>query len=339
MSKHIVIAADGTWNDPHDAHPTNVLRMARAVAPVAETGEKQVVFYDWGVGSDTHKLLGGATGMGLQKNIEDAYRFIVQNHDPGDKLFLFGFSRGAYTVRCLAGLLNNCGVLKRTHAHLIPKAFATYKKKSSRPGSAEAAAWRAKHCRTAERGIVEFIGVWDTVGALGIPTRVLGFAEQRDLFYDPVLGSNVLAARHAVSIDERRADFQPTLWDPNPRTIQMWFSGVHSDVGGGYEPKGRNALSDIPLAWMADEATEHGLTLEPHLFDRAALNPRASAHRSLKSFWRVLGKAERVLPAGANLHPSVIDRHQAGLTASASLRELLVSNDMELDTPVARTPR
>jgi uncharacterized protein (DUF2235 family) len=236
--KRIVICADGTWNDPEDENPTNVLRMARAVKPVASDGIRQVVFYDWGVGSYYAKVQGGAFGLGIMKNIQDGYRFITQNYNPGDEVFLFGFSRGAYTVRCLAGLLNNCGILKRTHASLIPQAFDIYKKRSAPPSSPVAKDWRKRNCYGEHRGAIDFIGVWDTVGALGIPTRVLAFMNEKDLFYDRELGSNVRVARHAVSLDERRGDFEPTLWSPKEAIDirQVWFAGVHSDVGGGYAP-------------------------------------------------------------------------------------------------------
>ena len=310
--KRIVICADGTWNDPQDEHPTNVLRVARAISPLAADGRPQVVFYDWGVGSYYATVRGGASGLGIMKNIQDAYRFIVQNYQSGDEIFLFGFSRGAYTVRCLCGMLNNCGVLRRSNAHLIPTAFEFYKNSKARPGSREAAAWRRKHSHDADRGGVDFIGVWDTVGALGVPTRVLAFMDERDLFFDHDIGSNVKVARHAVSIDERRADFTPTLWGAKEAVDlrQVWFAGVHADVGGGYGPdrQGRQ-LSDIPLAWMARQASSAGLTLESHLYRRSDLDYAASKHRSYKSYWKVLGRQRRQIPTAAIMHRSVRDRY------------------------------
>ncbi len=327
--KRIVICADGTWNDPEDDHATNVLRVARAVKPVASDGRKQVVFYDWGVGSYYSKIRGGTSGLGMTKNIQDGYRFIVQNYDNGDQIYLFGFSRGAYTVRCLAGMLNNCGILKRPNASKIPNAFKFYKKRSAKPGSPEARTWRRKHSLVPDRGVVDFIGVWDTVGALGIPTRVLAFVEEKDLFFDPVLGSNVRVARHAVSIDEKRGDFRPTLWDPSETADlkQVWFAGVHADVGGGYAPtKQGKTLSDIPLAWMATEATRHGLEFESHLYKTSKLDPKAPAHKSHKKFWKVLGRNVRSLPADAVVHSSVKRRHAAGDYDSKPLKAWLEAN-------------
>jgi len=328
-NKRIVICADGTWNDPEDENPTNVLRMARAVKPIASDEAKQVVFYDWGVGSYYEKVRGGTAGLGLMKNVQDGYRFIVQNYDPGDQLFLFGFSRGAYTIRCLAGMLNNCGILRRTNAHLIPDAFNFYKQRSTKPGSPQARTWREEHGFNSERGIVRFIGVWDTVGALGVPTRVLAFVDGSDLFFDRVLGSNVRVARHAVSIDERRGDFVPTIWKPKESADlkQVWFAGVHSDVGGGYEPTRSKLLSDIPLAWMAREAGAFGLEFEKHLYVQARLDHLAPTHKSRKGFFRLRMTKARTLPVDAVVHSSVKKRSQAGDYDSKPLARWLEANN------------
>jgi uncharacterized protein (DUF2235 family) len=327
--KRIVICSDGTWNDPEDKNPTNVLRIARAVKPIASGGVKQVVFYDWGVGSYYAKVRGGISGLGMMKNIQDGYRFIVQNYNPGDELFLFGFSRGAYTIRSLAGMLNNCGILKRENAQQIPDAFKFYKKHSVKPGSPAARAWRKNRSLDPERGVVDFIGVWDTVGALGVPTRVLAFVEENDLFFDPEIGSNVLVARHAVSIDEKRADFVPTLWDPKGGVDmkQVWFAGVHADVGGGYSPaKNGRLLSDIPLAWMAREADGFGLEFESHLYVKSRLDPLSRANKSHKGFYKVLGTKPRSLPGAAVFHTSVKKRYEAGDYNPKPLRKWLKAN-------------
>ena len=337
--KRIVICADGTWNDPEDEHPTNVVRMARAIRPQDDSGIQQVVFYDWGVGSYHARVRGGVFGLGLKKNIQDCYRFIVHNYDAGDELFLFGFSRGAYTVRALAGFLNKCGILGRDQACRIPEAFDYYKKRQFEPGSPKAAEWRVKH-GVKRRGEVKFLGVWDTVGALGIPNRALAFVEERDLFYDANLGSSVLAARHAVAIDEKRADFEPTLWTGKDKkkkkkrkkrkktedvqtedahgedgrkadVKEVWFAGVHSDVGGGGKPKDGKLLSDVPLAWMAAEAEGFGLALEDHLHRDTRELHEADRHRSYKRHWRALGKKARKVPEGGLVHESVKLRHEA----------------------------
>ena len=325
--KRIVVCADGTWNDPEREHPTNVLRVARAVHPEDEDGVQQVVFYDWGVGSYYATLRGGVSGLGIAKNIQDCYRFIVQNHDQGDELFLLGFSRGAYTVRALAGLLNKCGILRREEANLIPEAFSFYKRARIKPGSPQAQKWREE--RSLERAHVHFVGVWDTVGALGIPTRVLAFVDQRDLFYDTKIGSNVRFARHAVSIDEKREDFWPTLWAAKESADikQVWFAGVHADVGGGYPPSAGRVLSDVPLAWMAAEAAACGLALQRHLHGDTEDSWTAEKHESYKRFYKVLReKRHREIPVDGVVHHSVRQRHEAGGYQSRPLEEWLKRN-------------
>ena len=304
--KRIVICADGTWNDPEKEHPTNVLRLARAIRPQDMSGVQQVVFYDWGVGSYYVRLRGGVLGLGLKKNIQDCYRFIVHNHDEGDEIFLFGFSRGAYTVRALAGFLNKCGILGRDRADLIPEAFAFYKKRGSKPNDESSEEWRRAHC-VGCRGEVDFLGAWDTVGALGIPNRVLAFVEEQDLFYDAEPGRGVRVARHAVAIDEKRADFSPTLWTAKEGVDlkQVWFAGVHGDVGGGGRPRNCRRLSDVALAWMASEARKQGLALEDHLPDGAGGLHEVEPRRSYKKFWPLLGKELRKVPVGALVHDSV----------------------------------
>lgn len=317
QGKRIVICADGTWNRPEEDLskdlPTNVLRVARGILPLDEDGVQQVVFYDWGIGADRKKFSGAAFGEGINKNIQDAYRFIVQNYEPGDELFLFGFSRGAYTVRSLSGLINNCGILRRSQAQRIQAAFDFYKRRDVRPSSDKATRWRRRYAVGGIRAEVRFIGVWDTVGALGIPLRVLGFLDEEHTFHDKEIGSNVRVARHALAIDEKRKDFEPTIWDAKSGLDlqQVWFAGAHADVGGSTAPdRGGALLSDLPLQWMMGEAQEAGLRLEKHLW--RGLKPSAVAyeHPSLKGFYHLLGRRDRRIPLRHWLHPSVRERHQ-----------------------------
>lgn len=323
--KRIVVCSDGTWNDPEDEHPTNVLRLARAIRPRAEQNVQQVVFYDWGVGSYYAKTRGGVSGLGIMKNIQDGYRFIVQNYAPGDEIFLFGYSRGAYTARAIAGMLNKCGILQRENAHKIDDAFDFYKKARVQPSSAKATAWRKKHGVSPARGTVDFIGVWDTVGALGIPTRVLAFVDERDLFYDHEMGTNLRVARHAVAIDERRDDFAPTLWQPKGDIDlkQVWFAGVHGDVGGGVKPKKNGLRADIALGWMAREAAKTGLKLEPHLVGDTSKLHLVRPHESYKSFWKIKRPDWRTIPEDAVVHHTVKAAHEAWGYAPKNLKSWL----------------
>jgi len=294
MQKRIVICADGTWNRPEKDlkkdFPTNVLKLARAIKPFGEDKIPQQVFYDWGVGSYYDPVIGGATGRGLNKNIMDDYRYIVQNFSSGDELYLFGFSRGAYTVRCLCGLINNCGIVKRKDASLIQKAFNHYKRNgaSYTPEGKESIKFRNKHSHESRE--VKFVGVWDTVGAMGIPISFLGLFDDKDEFYDTKIGKNIRIARHAMAIDEHRSDFEPTIWRhrQNMDLKQVWFAGAHADIGGSYKlDKNGAVLADNALGWIIREARNSGLTIEKHLKPMVNESPMAKIHNSRRSFYRV----------------------------------------------------
>ncbi|MDA3886876.1 MAG: DUF2235 domain-containing protein [Candidatus Delongbacteria bacterium] len=300
MKKRIIICADGTWNRPEKDlkkdFPTNVLRLARGIKPIGSDGAPQQVFYDWGVGSYYDKVVGGTTGRGLHKNIVDDYRYIVQNYSEGDEIYLFGFSRGAYTIRCLCGLINNCGIIKRPDAPLIQKAFEHYKKpgKDFGPKGKKSVEFRNDHSHPSRE--IKFVGVWDTVGAMGIPISFLGLFDDQDEFYDNKIGKNVCIARHAMAIDEHRSDFVPTIWKPREDMDmkQVWFCGAHSDIGGSYKPdKDGTVLSDIAFDWMINEAGGAGLSVESHLVKDISNNPLATLHNSRRSFYRVKRKYYR----------------------------------------------
>ena len=318
MKKRIVICADGTWNRPEvnlkEDFPTNVLKLARAIKPVLADGTTQQVFYDWGVGSYYDPVIGGATGKGVQKNIMDCYRYIVQNYSPDDEIFLFGFSRGSYTVRSLCGFINNCGIIKRNDAKLIQKAFNLYKKSGSKylPNGSESVKFRNQHSHKSRE--IKFVGVWDTVGAMGIPISFLGIFEEQDEFYDTKIGNNVSVARHALAIDEHRSDFEPTIWNPrnNMDMQQVWFAGAHSNIGGSYKPdKDGSLLSDIPFKWMVNEANKFGLKTEPHLNKSINPNPLSTLHNSRRKFYRIKEKYYRAIEHNKGpvlIHKSVKDR-------------------------------
>jgi uncharacterized protein (DUF2235 family) len=267
------------------------------------------------VGTDQKQLTGGAFGAGLNKNVQDCYRFLVQNYNPGDQLFLFGFSRGAYTIRSLAGLIYNCAILKRRHAKRIVQAFQLYKNTKIKPKDPKSVDFRKKYSVPDSQGI-DFIGVWDTVGAMGIPFRMLGFLNEEHLFHDQEIGPTIKVARHALALDERRNDYKPTIWDDRPGMDlkQVWFSGVHSDIGGGYgaDTKGTHKgdrLGDIPFRWMLGEAVSFGLEVEGHLSSSLKPNPLARRHEEYQGFFRVLGTHDRVIPPGHFIHKSVKTRY------------------------------
>jgi uncharacterized protein (DUF2235 family) len=319
--KRIVVCADGTWNRPEkdlsSDFPTNVLKLARGIRPLDSEQVSQQVFYDWGIGSYHDSLIAGATGRGIVKNITDGYRYLVQNYSPGDEIYLFGFSRGAYTVRSLCGLIYNCGILKRPDARLIEMAFKHYKRPGPayHPDGEKSVAFRSTHSHASRR--VRFVGVWDTVGALGIPLSFLGFLNREDEFYDTKIGPNVEIARHALAIDEKRSDFAPTIWQDRPGMDlqQVWFAGAHGDVGGGYSPdRDGGLLSDLALRWIIREVGKAGLATEIHLTRGLSNSPLAKLHESRKHIYRSRKRLRRQLEHGEGdllVHRSVKTRYDA----------------------------
>ncbi|MDX1490744.1 MAG: DUF2235 domain-containing protein [Pseudohongiellaceae bacterium] len=333
--KRIVIFADGTWNSPEQGGATNILHMTRAIKPVATNSVEQIAFYDWGVGTDRKELMGGMAGEGIDKNIQDCYRFLVHNYKKGDEIYLFGFSRGSYTVRSLGGFIRNCGLLKREHASRIPEAYELYRNRSKRsaPNTVSAKEFRQNYA-VADKTKITFMGVFDTVGALGIPVPFWGnLGKAEFLFHDTEPSSIVEKARHAVSIDENREDFAPTLWDDKEGIDlkQVWFAGVHCDVGGGYKEGG---LSGCAMKWMLKEAKSSGLQFEPHINGVFAENPLDKAHDEFKSIYKLRGK-RYVRDVKGPLHVSVKARLENDQLdygkKSKAMRKLLKSVNGDLN--------
>jgi uncharacterized protein (DUF2235 family) len=272
--KRLVVCCDGTWNKPDNPTVTNVEKIARTVQsdPTATGGVPQLVYYVSGVGAGSYaadKVLGGAFGFGLQHNVIACYRFLAQNYEPGDEIVVIGFSRGAYTARSVAGMVAKVGLLTKRSLveERLPAAVRLYERKDPVGGAAGASPEEFKHdhCHHAP---IHFLGVFDTVGALGVP----GFDRRAPRFHDVQLSADVLCARHALAIDETRLKFAPTFWEAaaddavpvtaDPRVKQVWFEGAHSDVGGGYAQTG---LSDTALLWMATQAHATGLVFDVDL--------------------------------------------------------------------------
>ena len=284
MSKNIVIFSDGTGQEGGEGHNSNVYKLFNMVE---NRTAKQVIFYDRGLGTGWRKITGQAAGMGISKNIKECYRFIFDEYEAGDQVYLFGFSRGATTVRSLSSFVHLFGVLPKSRPELIDKAYRIYKIRNQNKRDKRAAAFVARHhtmwCR------IRFLGAWDTVAALGIPIKILNAALNvipvfRHSFQDLSLSECVENARHALAIDEEREIFQPVIWEPtliDKQTLkQVWFCGVHTDVGGGYADQG---LSDISLEWMRDEAVNLGLRIYPKHKVDIAPDPDATMHDSRKA--------------------------------------------------------
>jgi uncharacterized protein (DUF2235 family) len=273
MAKRLVICCDGTWNLADQPSKTNVAKVALAVRRRSAVGMEQRVYYHSGVGTNRReRLRGAAFGMGLSRNVLDAYRFLIHTYEPGDTLYLFGFSRGAFTARSLAGLVHNCGILRPEQAYRIDEAWALYRSRVDKPTSVAATLFRGAYAYETE---IRFVGVWDTVGSLGIPVPAPSFLQplvdrfnHRWAFHDTTLSKSVNGAFQALAVDEERSAFPPTLWRQDEGAAegqelrQVWFAGVHTAVGGGEKDSG---LSDIPLLWMVRQATRYGLEFDPRV--------------------------------------------------------------------------
>lgn len=320
MSKSIVICCDGTGNEIKE-HQSNVLKFFR----ILEKDADQIVYYDPGVGTISDSgawsafkakakgVFGLLTGYGLDDNVLEAYRFVVNTYEDGDRIYLFGFSRGAYTIRVLAGFMTLIGILSRDQDNLCEYALTAYKR--AQKADNYKIAWRFHRVLQTRRAPIRFMGCWDTVGSVIIP--------RRDRFYIPSLQTlplthenpSVQAFRHAMAIDERRRMFRLVPWvegqtfgaqldaekTSKQDTKQVWFSGVHSDIGGGY-PEDESGAAKIVLKWMMDEAADHGLRFDKDKSDLLVLgrNPAdntfeysgpdaaADIHDSMTWAWRLL---------------------------------------------------
>ena len=362
--RNLVVCCDGTSNEI-GVNISNVLKLCR----IAVKDDTQRVFYDPGVGTigqlatwgrlwqRAKTAMGLATGYGLDDNILDAYRWLCLNHRPGDRIFLFGFSRGAYTVRALAGLVNMIGLLGPDQVNITGDALTAYKRAAEKDDLP--IAWQFQRISEGRDVAIHFIGVWDTVASVLVPRPDRLYLPSLEFLPYTKQNKRVRAFRQAIAIDERRAMFRNYRWNDGQKFAarrfggvevdqdcrQVWFAGVHADIGGGY-PEAQSGLSKFPLRWMLDEASAHGLRLKKalrsHLVEgkrsRDGLGsyvaPDASAimHRSLKGLWWLLevwpkrakwlrwpGKwtiagfylplAEpRFIADDAEIHPSVIER-------------------------------
>ena len=325
--RNIVLCCDGTGKAFGDAN-TNVVRLYGLLA----RDEHQLAYYDPGVGTLSlpgpvsglakkwSLVRGLAFGIGLNDNIQDAYRFLMEHYRDGDHVYLFGFSRGAFTVRALAGMLYTCGLLHPGNANLVPYAHKMYRQRGNDQLAADFKTVFGRPCKPC------FVGVWDTVKSVGF------FLPRR--FPNARLNPDVAHGRHALAIDEKRGMYQPYPWEApppqdaattgspdhhhgddehhGPDIVQRWFCGMHSDVGGGYADS--SDLSDVTLSWMIEEAEACGLRLVDGWHDGVRPNPAGVMHNTLRTLrppWALLPFARRSMPPDAELHESVAERRAA----------------------------
>jgi len=351
VAKNIVICCDGTGNEYSD-HNSNVVKL---YSTLVIDPKLQIGYYHPGVGtmgspsarnwlSKAWSIVAGlAFGAGLLDNVGDAYRYLMETYETGDRVYLFGFSRGAYTARALAGCLHMFGLLYPGNEGLIPYILRMYSRRTRNAAGmthtfSVAEGFKATFCRDCP---LHFAGMWDTVSSVGYvwdPVRLPYTAQNPDM----------KNGRHAVSIDERRCYFRNNLWGaalPGQTIKQVWFAGVHSDVGGSY-PEAESGLSKIALEWMMCEATSLGLLVDAaranYILGRAPAappapvppDPRAKLHNSLtpiwwlveflphkyydfaakRAKWRIPFGARRVIPDGSVLHATVKEKLQLDQT-------------------------
>ncbi|KAF2747974.1 hypothetical protein M011DRAFT_401163 [Sporormia fimetaria CBS 119925] len=308
MFKRLIVACDGTWLNSDNGMitgrisvPSNVTRLSRAIKTVSQDGIPQIVNYQMGVGAQGNlvgRVVGGATGEGLADTIREAYSFLANNYHPGDEIFLFGFSRGAFTARSIAGLISEVGLLTKKGLHALPEVFADVQnrrnpnyvpKNPNQPFPNKPSANSPRYSRELEhRGLtrldipIKVVGVWDTVGSLGAPrigwlTKVgLQSHESKEMcFYDTKLSNCIENAFQALALDEKRHSFAPAVWEKpegNRTTLrQVWFPGVHSNVGGGIDDQ---QLANISLAWMMDQVEPFLDIRDEYLFEQDVENER-----------------------------------------------------------------
>lgn len=360
MPRNIVICLDGTNNQLRAAVNTNVVRLFAMLD--LDDPSRQIGYYDPGVGTFSSpsawspparalsRFAGLTFGAGLRQNLGEAYTYLVEQYRPGDRIFVFGFSRGAYTARALTGMLDVFGIFRPGSQNLVPYAVNAYARQQQRSADDDDAreffAGLRMYAKTHGTSIpnrnkdhvaVDFVGLWDTVKAAGTIGRQLRWPFTRQL-------PHAATVRHAVSIDEGRRPFVEYLVHaPDPRhllaqkdqdLLEVWFAGVHSDVGGMFAEGA--LLSDIPLKWMADEALSSGVLLRRRAYSTAAklegVDPAGAIHRNSR-WWRLLGPGGRTVPDGALVHASIEERVNADPGYAACLPAAFTYTDRRWREP------
>ncbi|HET8773911.1 MAG TPA: DUF2235 domain-containing protein [Thermoanaerobaculia bacterium] len=371
--KRLILCLDGTWNSGfeevqrRDGHtvmkPTNPLKICRAVKPFDEaTGTAQVTYYDLGVGAlaeypgranrllqKLDRILGGAWGAGFEGNVEDALNFLAYNHEQGDDVYVFGFSRGAAQARAVTQFLDwNGGLPEKSDAYYLPRLFRLYVTTQAREGaSQELIAENNEKRRQEGRPLIQpfrpvrvrYLGVWDTVMALGSRLDATGehtSVTGRTFYAGTAPARCVEHARQALAIDEKRFDFRPEIWkDPGASQSmeQRWFAGVHSNVGGSY---GDDGLANVALHWIADGAKAADLCIDDDFLGKYRPWVKHSLHESQTRFYRILDWYRQSLGHGTRSllgHPK-----EANLTLDRSVIERMQADPKDLSVNGDGTP-
>src|SRR5262245_40466911 len=348
MARKLVVCCDGTWNTPRTetnvfrtygflreslGTPTEVTRGdgVRTCGGRATDGSEVVLFYDAGVGTDWFsRLLGGGAGAGLSDNVRDAYHFLGHNFSPGTEIYLFGFSRGAYTVRSLCGFIKAAGPLDkpspkdvwRTYMDRYVLAARGPNGVVARPSGWDLDRVRDWLAKTAGEAVghlgtdvttlpthgdvkIKFLGVYDTVGALGVPIPAVARVNEPIVgFQNKTLGDTVGNAVQAIWVDEKRGPYFPALWTQaaeaatlaGQSVLQVWFPGVHSDIGGGYHDKG---IGNITWDFMMRQAADRGLVVDPaRRTPEVKIETLPPQHDSFDKAWKDLSTKLKLIPEG-----------------------------------------
>ena len=289
--KNILVFSDGTGQTGGKKIDTNVYKLFKMVE---NRTERQIAYYDEGLGTGwAGNVAGLVSGLGISKNILQCYKFIFDNYNAGDDIFLFGYSRGGTTVRSLAGFIHMFGMLPKSRPELIKKAYRIYKISDPQKRQERAKDFVERYhnmwCR------IKFIGVWDTVEALGLPIKSVSYILDKipffkHNFHSLDLSESIIHARHALALDDDRKVFHATYWNkdlskPDQTLKQVWFVGSHADVGGGNK---KGELSDLPFIWITHEAIKYGLWIYPRNKIKLSPNPNGFINEVLATFWNRL---------------------------------------------------
>lgn len=300
MAKNIVIFSDGTGLVGGEDNDSNIHKL---FLMMEDRTPNQVTFYDPGIGTDWRRVSGMLFGVGLGRNLLQCYREIHKHYESGDQIYLFGFSRGAATVRSLSEFIHLFGILPRSRSELIDQAYKIYKIRNKEKRERKAAEFVKRHATMWTK--IRFLGCYDTVAALGVSMKGLNLVVDAiwpHRFHSFALSESVSYARHALAIDESRKNFLPVMWEARPpeegdRMKQVWFSGAHSDIGGGYY---KDDLSSIPLTWMLKEAVDQGLRVYAEspalarLKEQPAGKINGQMHNEQAKFpWRIIKAVDR----------------------------------------------
>ena len=314
MSKNIVVFSDGTGQEGGQGANTNIYKLFNIIE---DRTSQQISFYDPGLGTGWRKLSGNVSGAGISKNILECYTFIFENFEAGDQIYLFGFSRGAATVRSLTSFIHYFGIIPKSRPELIKQAYKIYKSKNESERKSKAEEFVLRHHTMWTR--IKFLGCYDTVAALGLPIKPLSVLMNKipgmqHKFQNFKLNETVENAYQALAIDDERKTFHPILWDaealPYQSIKQVWFCGMHTDVGGGYDER---ELSVIPFTWMKDMAVNHGLLI--YSSNSVSINGNANGymHNSRGEGWtKLFRKKQRFWDSSRTdkpiVHNSVLQR-------------------------------